>query len=147
MKWDPFSSEVDALAQQDWASHNNYVNAPFHLIPQVLKILMEQQAEATLIAPYWSAQPWTATYTSVLVGGQPCQATQFATPACQFSRLPRVPEKSGLEHLCLVVIWEHKLILKAGHPRAAYIKLHFIGSVLPAGLEHIVIHVQYVVHK
>lgn len=56
--YDPLSSGVDALAQQDWGRHNNFVNCPFHLIPKVLQIIQNQQAEATIIAPLWRAQPW-----------------------------------------------------------------------------------------
>ena len=55
---DPLTSEVDALAQQNWADHNNFVNAPFHLIPKVLDVIVKQKATATVIAPHWPAQPW-----------------------------------------------------------------------------------------
>lgn len=54
----PQASGVDALAQQNWATHNNFVNAPFRLIPRVLDVLRSQQADATIIAPLWKAQPW-----------------------------------------------------------------------------------------
>jgi ribonuclease HI len=56
--WDPLTSGVDALAQQDWAQENNFVNPPFRLIPQVLDIVTSQRCEITLIAPLWRAQPW-----------------------------------------------------------------------------------------
>ena len=55
---DPNTSGVDALAQQNWGQHVNFVNCPFRLIPQVLDIIQTQEAEATLIAPYWPGQPW-----------------------------------------------------------------------------------------
>ena len=55
---DPLSSGVDALAQHDWGSMNNYVNPPFRLIPQVLDVIEDQGAVATLLAPYWPAQSW-----------------------------------------------------------------------------------------
>lgn len=55
---DPMSCGVDALAQRDWNQHNNFVNAPFRLIPQVLQLLQQQQATATIIAPHWPGQPW-----------------------------------------------------------------------------------------
>lgn len=54
----PLASGIDALAQQDWESHNNYVNPPFRLLPQVLDVIRTQNAEATIIAPAWKAQPW-----------------------------------------------------------------------------------------
>ena len=56
--FDPLSSGVDALAQKDWSIHNNYVNAPFRLLPEVVKIVQEQNAVVTVIAPWWPAQPW-----------------------------------------------------------------------------------------
>ena len=40
---------VDALAQLDWAYHNNFVNAPFRLIPRIPQLILEQQAGATLL--------------------------------------------------------------------------------------------------
>jgi hypothetical protein len=55
---DPHTSGVDALAQQNWANHNNFVNSPFRLIAQVLKVVESQKAQATVIAPWWPAQPW-----------------------------------------------------------------------------------------
>ena len=59
--WDPLTSGVDALAQTDWAQHNNFVNPPISLIPRVLDVIIRQQAEATIIAPHWPAQPWFST--------------------------------------------------------------------------------------
>lgn len=56
--WDPLTSGIDALAQIDWGGEMNFVNAPFHLIPRVLQLIRTQQAEATVIAPWWPAQPW-----------------------------------------------------------------------------------------
>ena len=56
--YDPMTSGVDALSQQDWESHNNYINAPFRLIPKILALLRHYRAEATIIAPIWPAQPW-----------------------------------------------------------------------------------------
>jgi hypothetical protein len=55
---DPLSAGIDALAQADWASHNNYVNAPFRLLSRILRVIKEQGATATVIAPWWTAQPW-----------------------------------------------------------------------------------------
>jgi hypothetical protein len=55
---DPCTAGIDALAQSDWAHHTNYVNAPFRLLSKVLRIVQEQGATATVIAPWWPAQPW-----------------------------------------------------------------------------------------
>ena len=47
---------IDALAQTDWNQFNNWVNAPFRLIPKVLEVIKAQQAEATIIAPLWESK-------------------------------------------------------------------------------------------
>ena len=54
---DPYTSGVDAFAQ-NWTGKNNFVNAPFALIPRILKLLKQQKVTATIIAPKWPAQPW-----------------------------------------------------------------------------------------
>ena len=58
---DPGSEGVDAIAQQNWETENNYVNAPFHLLPQVLDTVMRQRAVATVIAPWWKGKNWLKT--------------------------------------------------------------------------------------
>lgn len=55
---DPKTLGVDALAQNDWASENNYVNPPFRLLNRVLTVIEDQQAYATVIAPRWPGQVW-----------------------------------------------------------------------------------------
>ncbi len=47
--------------QSNWAAHNNWCNPPFSLIGDLLAILEEQSAEATVVVPFWSGQPWWAT--------------------------------------------------------------------------------------
>lgn len=56
--YDPLTEGVDALAQQNWAHENNYVNAPFRLLPRILDVIDKQRANATIIAPWWPSQPW-----------------------------------------------------------------------------------------
>lgn len=56
--WEPYSEGVDALAQQNWGREMNYVNAPFRLLDRVLEVVCTQQAEATIIAPWWPGQTW-----------------------------------------------------------------------------------------
>ena len=67
MFWDPMTHGVNALAQTDWASKNNYVNPPFALIPKVLDIIQSQGATATLIAPKWEGQFWYQRLLSMLI--------------------------------------------------------------------------------
>ena len=57
LHWDPETSAVDAMAQ-DWHHHNNFVNPPFCMLSQVLKLIETQQVQAIVIAPWWPAQPW-----------------------------------------------------------------------------------------
>ena len=66
LRWDTNTSGIDALAQEDWNIHNNFVNPPLWLIPKVLKIIKQQEAHATLIAPNWHAQPWHQEMLSLL---------------------------------------------------------------------------------
>ncbi len=53
----PQSSGVDALAQS-WKRIMNFVNAPFRMIPKVLSRVIRDKAEAKIIAPVWTHQPW-----------------------------------------------------------------------------------------
>ena len=57
---DPASEAVDALAQS-WVGEMNFVNPPFRLIPKILTLIQQQKVEATIIAPWWPAQPWFKT--------------------------------------------------------------------------------------
>ena len=61
--WFPGSAGVDATLQ-DWTSdesghpHCNYGNPPFAMADRVLRLVLAQQVDATLILPHWPAQPW-----------------------------------------------------------------------------------------
>jgi hypothetical protein len=65
--YDPFTSGVDALAQTNWKQMNNYVNAPFALLPRVLNVINLQNATATVIAPLWPGQPWFRQLTQMAI--------------------------------------------------------------------------------
>lgn len=65
--WDPLSAGVNALAQKDWTYVNNYVNAPFGLLSQVLEVIQSQRASATIIAPWWEGQIWFQKLKSLLI--------------------------------------------------------------------------------
>ena len=56
--YDPATSGIDALAQQDWGQENNFVNPPFRMLSSVLQVIQRQEAYATVIAPLWPGQPW-----------------------------------------------------------------------------------------
>ena len=55
---DPNGMKVDALAQTDWGLENNFVNPPIRLLNKVIEIVQQQEAHATVIAPWWPAQTW-----------------------------------------------------------------------------------------
>lgn len=65
--WDPLTSGVNALAQTDWSLLNNYVNAPFSLLPKVIETVIQQQATATVIAPLWPGQVWFQKLQSLMI--------------------------------------------------------------------------------
>lgn len=55
---DSRSCGAGALAQ-DWRRENNYVFPPPTLLPQIAQLLFERPGvAATVVAPYWPAQPW-----------------------------------------------------------------------------------------
>ena len=54
----PGSAGVNALNQTNWGNRNNWCNPPFPLIPDLLAVLKEQVAEATVVVPIWPSRPW-----------------------------------------------------------------------------------------
>jgi ribonuclease HI len=54
----PDTEGVNALAQTDWALHNNWCNPPFGLILDLLEVLRKFQAEASIVVPMWPSRPW-----------------------------------------------------------------------------------------
>ncbi|KAK3734245.1 hypothetical protein RRG08_049663 [Elysia crispata] len=55
---DPTTSGVDAFSETDWREENNFINAPFRLLPRILNKLDQYQAYATIIAPLFRAHPF-----------------------------------------------------------------------------------------
>lgn len=55
---DPGTEGVDALHQTNWQLENNYVNAPFRLLPKIIAHIANTQSEATIIAPWWPSKTW-----------------------------------------------------------------------------------------
>ena len=54
----PGCAGVDAFAQGDWTRHVNWCNPPWSELDRLAQHLRETGAAATVIAPYWPAQPW-----------------------------------------------------------------------------------------
>lgn len=57
---DPRSAGVDAFMRdlEDWHGHVNWCNPPWGLLSQLVQHLRLSGAAATVVAPYWTAQPW-----------------------------------------------------------------------------------------
>ncbi|GFO41465.1 reverse transcriptase/ribonuclease h/putative methyltransferase [Plakobranchus ocellatus] len=79
---DPFTCGVDSLHQSDWATENNFVNAPIRLLDRVLEIICSQEAYATVIAPAWRAKTWYQKLKELSIGPpiRLPQASQFCIP-------------------------------------------------------------------
>ena len=52
----PGVEAIDCLAQ-DWKGENNWVVPPLGMIPVILRFILEEGAEATILVPTWNA-PW-----------------------------------------------------------------------------------------
>lgn len=55
---DPMTGGIDALAQMNWHTENNFVNPPVRLMNKVLDKIASEKATATVIAPEWTAMQW-----------------------------------------------------------------------------------------
>jgi len=60
---------VDAFSFQ-WVNTLYYIFAPFSLIGRVLQKIEEDKAQAIIIAPFWTTQPWWPTLVNLVKG--PC---------------------------------------------------------------------------
>ena len=65
--WDPKTEAVDAM-MQNWVGENNFVNAPFWMLPKIIRKVKEEGAKVTLIAPVWSSQVWFCELVKLSVG-------------------------------------------------------------------------------
>jgi len=55
--FDPQAEATDAMAQ-NWSQENNFINAPFRLLPQIIRKIQQERCQTTLIAPLWPSAPW-----------------------------------------------------------------------------------------
>jgi hypothetical protein len=55
---------LDAFSQ-DWSKDINFVNAPFNLIPRILKLIQNQKANTIMLIPLWKGQMWFQTALSL----------------------------------------------------------------------------------
>ena len=88
--WDPQTEAVDALAQDDWATSQNFVNPPFRLLSKVIQKIINSKATATVIAPWWPAQPWFKTLQKMAVYApiKLPQANRVCIPVTQYKPEP-----------------------------------------------------------
>jgi len=63
---DPHALAIDAFTL-DWTDHFLYAFPPFSILPHFLQKLETDQAQAILIAPNWSTQPWYPKLTRLLI--------------------------------------------------------------------------------
>jgi len=85
---DPMTSGVDCLAQQDWGIHNNFINPPMCLIPQILTVIQQQQAVGTLIAPLWKTKAWFMKLKIMLI----CPPIRIPNTYRSFIQVGPIPE-------------------------------------------------------
>ena len=65
-KPDPDASAVDAFSR-NWGHQLNYIFPPFCLMGKVVHKIINDQAEAIVIAPYWTTQPWFSMLMAILI--------------------------------------------------------------------------------
>ena len=46
------------MHQKDWATNNNFVNAPYLLLGRVIATIQAKKAWTTVVAPWWPVQTW-----------------------------------------------------------------------------------------
>ena len=53
----PQAEATDAMSQ-NWSQENNYINPPFRVLPQIIKKVLQEGCQATIIAPLWPSAQW-----------------------------------------------------------------------------------------
>ena len=101
------TSGIDALAQKNWNQHLNWVNPPFFILGKVIDLIIQQKAQATIIAPLWPAQPWFHKLKRLLIA-PPIQLPNHHN-VFRSSNPDINPEPRKNQHLCLESLWRDKL--------------------------------------
>ena len=81
----------------------NFVNTPFCLILSFLSVVESQQAEATLIAPWWLGQPWFRKLLSITTS-TPVHIPQMMWSFIQLET--QEPQSLSLPHIHFQDIWQ-----------------------------------------
>ena len=102
------TSGVDALAQTDWATENNFINLPFWADPQDLKKGCPNKVCSHNYHPTL-AQPTLVQKASENVSGLPSKNPK--SPKCNVKKgnCSRADEKHQMENLCLENLWATRL--------------------------------------
>ena len=102
----PQAAGIDALAQTDWAMEHNFINPPFHIIPQVLAKM--KQAETTLIASRWPSQPCMVQH--IIENGHSYSASHSTKTRYipQMASRDRTTEEPQMEYFCLQNFWQER---------------------------------------
>ena len=85
---DPDAMAVDAFTQ-NWAEHHLYIFPPFSVIPHVLQMIEQDQAQAIVVAPLWPTQSWFPKLTKLLI-----QEPVLLPQEPQLLTLPHQPGKT-----------------------------------------------------
>ena len=103
LKWGPYSSRVDATTEQRLGQPQQLRQPSLLCHPSSAASLLNQPAEATLIAPYLPAQRWMSTFLPIMVDSAitPPKKKKLTTPPGEQNRVPRVPQKPWLDHFML----------------------------------------------
>ena len=95
---DPLKHGVDALAQNDWATENNYVDPPFGLLDRVLDVIVRQRAHCDRTT---LARPGVVSPTDSSDGCASSATPKHAQGNVTHGRHGRDPQKQTLEDICL----------------------------------------------
>ena len=90
---DPSTEVVDAIPQ-DWSGERNFINPVFWMLNKVVKKVIMDKANVTIIAPKWPAQVWFQKLKKIAV------STPLTLPNNPRMMLPRadVPEPMKTEN-------------------------------------------------
>ena len=125
--WYPLTSGVNALAQTDCSLLNNYVNAPFSLLPKVKDTVIQQQATATVITPLWSGQVWFQKLQSLKIDS-PIPLPVSARTVLRIGPRAKPLKKQRLASICLENLWKTRLRCLGWSRRASIQATHSLAQ-------------------
>lgn len=82
---DPGSVAVDAFTFS-WANLRFYAFPPFILLPRVLRKILDDKAEGTVVVPWWPSQSWFPLFRHLLVGEPLLFSPDFTLLSSPFRR-------------------------------------------------------------